>query len=460
MILLPSEKVMRSLMAYIDSHADEFVEDLRTLCRQPSISAQNRGIDECVVTLERLMRKAGVNVEVISVKDGNPIVVGEVEAKGAVETLGFYNHYDVQPPEPLELWESPPFEAAVREGRIIARGVSDNKGNIMARLEASKAVKEVLGEPPVNLRFLIEGEEEMGSRNLPSFVKENMGLLRADGYIWEGDGVDGEDRPVITLGAKGILYVELRAKGAGADVHSSRAPLVPNPAWRLVWALSSMKDSDERIRIFGWYDDVVPPSDEELQLLKDAPFDEEADKRELGLKDYLRGVTGVDSRRTLYFSTTCNICGFDAGYKGPGTKTVLPSEARVKVDFRLVEAQKPDLLYQKLAEHLKMNGFGDIEIVNYGGYEAAKTSPVDPFVRRVVDVAEKVYGSKPVVWPMTAGTSPIYLVRNWMGTPVASGGGVGYPGSNVHAPNENIRIMDYFKAIEMMGHFIEEFGSP
>ncbi|MDH5689472.1 MAG: M20/M25/M40 family metallo-hydrolase, partial [Candidatus Bathyarchaeota archaeon] len=340
---MPSEKVMRSLMAYIDSHADEFVEDLRTLCRQPSISAQNRGIDECVVTLERLMRKAGVNVEVISVKDGNPIVVGEVEAKGAVETLGFYNHYDVQPPEPLELWESPPFEAAVREGRIIARGVSDNKGNIMARLEASKAVKEVLGEPPVNLRFLIEGEEEMGSRNLPSFVKENISILRADGYIWEGDGVDGEDRPVITLGAKGILYVELRAKGAGADVHSSRAPLVPNPAWRLVWALSSMKDSDERIRIFGWYDDVVPPSDEELQLLKDAPFDEEADKRELGLRDYLRGVTGVDSRRTLYFSTTCNICGFDAGYKGPGTKTVLPSEAMAKVDFRLVEAQKPEV---------------------------------------------------------------------------------------------------------------------
>jgi acetylornithine deacetylase/succinyl-diaminopimelate desuccinylase-like protein len=456
--VLATEKVMQDLIAYIDSHVDEFVEDLRTLCRQPSISAQNKGIDECVDTLGRLMRDVGVDVKVVPVKDGNPVVLGEVEAEGAQETLGFYNHYDVQPPDPLELWETPPFEAAVKDGRIYARGVSDNKGNIMSRLGALRAVKEVLGETPVNLRFLIEGEEEIGSRHLPSFVKENKELLRADGYIWEGDGVDGKDRPVITLGAKGILYVELRAKGAKADVHSSRAPLVPNPAWRLVWALASMKGSDEKIRIPGWYDDVVPPTDEELQLLKDAPFDEEADKAELGLKEYLGGVSGVDSRRALYFSTTCTICGFDSGYKGPRSKTVLPSEAMVKVGFRLVEAQRPDVLFGRLVEHLERNGFGDIEIIKYGGYEAAKTSPNDPFVRRVVDLAENVYGSKPVVWPTTAGTSPIYLIRNWMKTPVASGGGVGYPGSNIHAPNENIRIRDYVRSIKYVAALICSYG--
>ncbi|MFQ6094839.1 MAG: M20/M25/M40 family metallo-hydrolase [Candidatus Bathyarchaeia archaeon] len=449
---------MRDLMAYVNSHVDEFVEDLRVLCQQPSISAQNKGIDECVEALERLMRDAGLDVRVIPVENGNPVIFGEIKAEGATETLGFYNHYDVQPAEPLELWETPPFEADVRDGKIYARGVSDNKGNIVARLEALKAVREIFGEPPVNVKFLIEGEEEIGSLHLPSFVRGNMNLLRANGYIWEGGGVDEKDRPVITLGAKGILYVELRAKGAKIDVHSSRAPLVPNPAWRLLWALASIKGPDEKIRIPGWYDDAIPPTEEELRLLEEAPFDEEAEKRELELKEFLGGLTGVETRKALYFSTTCNICGFDAGYKGPGTKTVLPSQAMVKVDFRLVEAQRPDVLFERLVGHLKREGFEDIEVINYGGYEAAKTPPNDPFVRRAVEAAEDVYGSKPVVWPTDAGTSPIYLIKNWMDIPVVSGGGVGYPGSNIHAPNENIRMRDYIRSIKYVAALICSYG--
>jgi len=309
----------------------------------------------------------------------------------------------------------------------------------------------------VNLKFFIEGEEEIGSPHLPSFVKENMELLKADGYIWEGDGVDQQGRPVITLGAKGILYVELRARGPKRDVHSSRAPLVPNPAWRLVWLLSTLKGPDEKIKIPGWYDEVVPPTETEMHLLEEAPFDEEADKEELGLKEYLLGLTGIESQKALRFSTSCNICGFNAGYTGSGSKTVLPSEAMVKIDFRLVEAQKPDVLFKRLKEHLNREGFSDITVINYGGYEPAKTPPDDPFVIRVTETAEKVYGSKPVVWPTTAGTSPIYVIKNWMGIPVASGGGVGYPGSKVHAPNENIRIEDYVKSIKYVAALISSY---
>lgn len=448
---------MQNLMTYIDSNVEKFVEDLRVLCQQPSISAQNKGIDECVKVLREFMNEAGIDVKVIPVENGNPVVVGELNVEEAKGCLGFYNHYDVQPPEPLELWETPPFVADVRYGKIFSRGVSDNKGNILARLEAVKAIRKVLGEPPVDLKFFMEGEEEIGSPHLPLFVKENMELLKADGYLWEGDGVDERERPVITLGAKGILYVELRAKGAKRDVHSSRAPLVPNPAWRLVWALSSMKGPDERIMIPGWYDDVLPPTEEETRLLDESPFEEEAEKQEFGLREFLRGLTGVESRKALYLSTTCNICGFDAGYKGPGTKTVLPSEAMVKVDFRLVEAQKPDVLIGKLKDHLNRKGFSNIGIIDYGGYEPSKTSPNDPFAVRVIETAEQVYGSKPVVWPTTAGTSPIYTVRNWMGIPVASGGGVGYPGSNVHAPNENIRIKDYVNSIKYIATLISSY---
>jgi len=449
---------MVDLVTYIDSNVEEYVEDLRVLSQQPSISAQDRGIGECVETLKEIMEKAGITVKVMPVKDGNPVVLGELRTKDQKkQRLGFYNHYDVQPPEPLELWKSPPFKADVRDGKIFARGVSDNKGNIVARLEAAKAVLDVMGELPVDLIFFIEGEEEIGSPHLPSFVKENTSLLRADGYIWEGDGVDEKGRPVITLGAKGILTMELRAKAAKRDAHSSWAPLIPNPAWRLVWALSSIKGADETIMIPGWYDDVHPLKEDEMQLLRGSPFEEEAEKNEFGLKEYLLGVSGVESRKALYFSTTCNICGFDAGYKGPRTKTVLPSGAMVKLDFRLVEAQKPDLLFAKLRGHLEREGFGDIEIVWYGGYEASKTSPSDPFVFRVIETAKKVYGLRPVVWPTTAGTSPIYTIRNWMGIPVASGGGVGYPGSNIHASNENIRIKDYVNSIKYLATLIGSY---
>ncbi len=441
-------------MRYIESNVEEYIEDLRSICGVPSVSAQNTGIDECVRTLADIMEDAGINVQVIPVRNGNPVIYGELRGGGTERCIGFYNHYDVQPPEPLDLWESPPFKPEVREGRIFARGVSDNKGNIISRIEAVKAVTKILGKPPINLKFIVEGEEEIGSPNLPVFVKEHMDILWADGYLWEGDGVDERNRPIVTLGAKGILYVELKARGAKRDVHSSMAPIVPNPAWRLVWALSSIKGPDEKIRVPGWYDDVVPPSDDEIRLIEEAPFEEEEEKRELGLKEYLLGLRGIESRKALYFSPTCNICGFDAGYKGLGSKTVLPSEAMVKVDFRLVEAQKPEDLINKLKRHLKEEGFSDIEIKSYGGYEAAKTPPKDPFVRRVVNILEETYGRKPVIKPTSAGTSPIYTIRNWMGIPVLSCGGVGYPGSNIHAPNENIRIVDLINSIKFIASLI------
>lgn len=434
-------------MTYINSNIRKFVEDLRSLCQQPSISAQNKGIGECVEILKEMMVEIGIDVKVVPIRDGNPVVFGELRNEDAKGCLGFYNHYDVQPPDPLELWDSPPFGADVREGKIFSRGVSDNKGDIVARLAAVKAYMKVYGEVPVNLKFFIEGEEEIGSPHLLSFVRENMGLLKADGYIWEGSGVDEEDRPIVTLGNKGILYIEFRAKGPKRDVHSSKAPLVPNPAWRLVWLLASIKGSDEKIKVPGWYDEVVPLTELEMRLLEEAPFNEEADKEEMGIKDYVLGLTGVESQRVLRFSASCNICGFDAGYTGPGTKTVLPSEAMAKVDFRLVEAQKPDVLFKRLKEHMEREGFGDIQVINHGGYEPAKTSPKEPFVIRVVETAEEVYGMKPVIWPTAAGTSPVYLIKNWMRIPVASAGGVDYPGSRVHAPNENIRIQDYVKSI-------------
>ncbi|MCD6088515.1 M20/M25/M40 family metallo-hydrolase [Candidatus Bathyarchaeota archaeon] len=448
---------LNGLFKYIDRNADHFIEDLRILCQQPSVSSQKRGIDECVSLLEKIMEDIGLEVRIFEIKNGNPIIFGELRSGSSKECLGFYNHYDVQPPDPLDEWDSPPFNPVIKDGKLYARGASDNKGDLISRLEAVRAFLEVHGDVPVNLKFLIEGEEESGSPHLPDFVRENASLLKADGYLWEGEGVDMEGRPIVTLGAKGILYVEFRTRGPKVDVHSSRAPLVPNPAWRLVWMLSMLKGPDEKIKIPGWYDDVVPPDEEDMRLLKEAPFDEEADKKELGLKEYLLGVTGVESLKTLLFSPTCNISGFFSGYTGSGTKTVLPSEAFARVDFRLVVAQKPNLLFRKLKTYLKENGFEDVTVIKHSAYEAAKTPVNDPFVTRVVKTAKRIYGLKPVIWPTAAGTGPLYVIRNWLGIPVVSAGGAGYPGSRIHAPNENIRLKDYIRSIKYMVALINSY---
>jgi len=330
---------VKQVFDYIDGHWQEAVEDLMQLLRQPSISAQGVGIEETAKLVAQMMAQYGVSSQVLPSK-GYPVVYGELSGDSPT-TILFYNHYDVQPPEPLELWSSPPFEPTFFEGKLRARGVADNKGNIMARLFAVKAYKQVQGRLPVSVKFLIEGEEEIGSLNLPAFVAENQKLLAADGCIWEGGGVNWNGQPLIILGLKGIAYVELEARGAQCDVHSSMATIVPNPAWRLVWALASLKDWDENILIQGFHDGIRSPTEQEIEAIKAIPWEEEELKRSLGLERFLKNVTGFDLKSRHLLAPTCNICGLSAGYTGEGSKTVLPCQAKAKLDFRLVPGQRP-----------------------------------------------------------------------------------------------------------------------
>ena len=466
-----SEKLMHELMNYVDSNIDNFVEDLGILCQQPSISAQKTGIDECVETLRKMMIKVGLTVKIIPLEDGNPVVFGELKNENVSSCLGFYNHYDVQPPEPLELWKSPPFEPEIREGKMFARGAVDNKGSLVGRLAAVKTMIDVLGEVPVNLKFFVDGEEEIGSPHLPAFVKENKDLLRADNYLWEGSIVDRNDRPQIYLGIKGVLNVELRARGAKKDIASRNAPLIPNPVWQLVWMLSSIKGPNETIMIPNWYDEVIPPTTEEIHVLSSARSDSNSQRTassisagleldELGLKEYLMGLTGIESLKALLFSPTCNISGFNAGYAGPGPKSIVPSEAMVKLEFRVIDAQKPDILFERLKEHLKKGPNGNFEVIKHGSCEPSRTSLNDPFVTRNIETAKKVYGLDPIVWPSHPGASPMYLINNWVGCPVVMAGGPGYWGHNNHAPNENIRIKDYVKHIKFIVTLMNSYKDP
>jgi len=442
---------------YIESNSQRFIQDLVRLVRQPSVSARKEGMPECAEIVDEMMRDVGISTRIIPEEEGNPVVYGEIKSESSERTLLFYDHYDVQPPEPLEEWICDPFEGKIQDGKIYGRGAADNKGNIVSRLKAVQAFVEATGNVPINIKFVIEGEEEIGSPHLAPIIQANKDLFSADAAIWEFGGTDRKGRPCIYLGLKGVLSVELRAKGAARDVHSANAPLIPNPAWRLVWALNTMKNEKDKILIDGFYDKVEPPSAEEIRYAKEIPFEEEEEKKELGLDAFLHDVSGVEAVRALLHQPTCTINGFLSGYTGMGSKTVLPNEATVKLDFRLVPRQMPDEIFNKLVQHLKDSGFGDIEVLKHGSTEPTKTPLSDRFVQTVIKTAERVYDKKVVVYPTSAGSGPMHLFRNWLGYPVVSAG-CAHAESRGHAPNENITIDGFVKGTKFMATLIRDLS--
>jgi len=449
---------LHNFFNYVEVNCERFVEELRKLLRQPSVSAQDKGVKECALLLRKLMEESGIETRVIPLPEGQPVVYGEVKSKASKRTLLVYSHYDVQPPEPLNEWVNPPFEAEVRDGAIYARGASDSKGNIMAYVKAVEAFLKTMGDVPVNLKFLFEGEEEVSSTHLPGFIAQHKGMLEADAVVCCDGGMDPSGRPTIDLGLKGILYVELRCIGAGVDLHSSYAPLVKNPAWRILWALATVKSLDERITVEGWYDRVQPPSPAELQLLNEAPFNEEGIKKAFGLTTFLMNRSGSEAFKALICEPTCTICGFEAGYTGSGSKTVLPSTAMAKIDFRLVYDQSPSELLEKLKRHLVDRGFGDVEVVLIGFLEPSKT-PLEAHVSQtVIKASEKVYGVKPVVYPNAAGSGPDYLFTKRLGL-ASIWTGCAPPFSKAHAPNEFITIHHFVKGIMYAASIMYDFGS-
>ncbi len=442
---------------YLDTHLDDSIAELSRLCAQPSVAAQNWGLEETAQMVAEMLTARGFQTEIMPT-GGAPVVVAECYGKSS-KTLLFYNHYDVQPPEPLELWESPPFEPTLRDGKLFARGVSDDKGHLLSRLFAIDAILDNEGELPCNVKFVVEGEEEVGSVHLPEFVKNNRQKLAADACIWEFGGVDHRGVPMQYLGMRGICYVELTVETAKIDVHSGTGgSIFPNAAWRLIWALSSLKGPDERIRIPGYYNSVEPPTARDRELIAALPDIAGEFKNRYGVEAFLKGITGgVELRMEEVFVPTCTICGLTAGYQGAGSKTVLPARASAKVDFRLALGQTIKEVLTQLRAHLDAEGFSDVEITFLGGGPAAKTDPDDPFVKLVVDTAEKIYGKAMEIVPMVGGSGPSHAFIHYLKLPVATAG-VGHPGSRAHAPNENLRLDLYLKGAKHITRILGAFG--
>ncbi|MGC4105957.1 MAG: M20/M25/M40 family metallo-hydrolase [Thermomicrobiales bacterium] len=447
---------LADVYAHIDAHADEYIGMVQAMLRQPSVAAQNVGMEETAELMRGHLDALGFDPRLIDTRGGYPVVYGE--KRGVSDrTLSFYDHYDVQPAEPLEQWESDPWAAEIRDGRIWARGVSDNKGNIAARFAAIDAWEKVRGPLPLTVKFIIEGEEEIGSPHLYNFADDHPDLCAADACIWEFGGRDIDGRPQIHLGLKGICYVELRAKGARLDWHSSVATSVPNPAWRLVWALATLKDQDERILIPGFYDDVVPPTEDELAALAALPSTEAERLEDLGIDAFLGGLTGIELAKRDYFQPTCTISGIISGYTGQGSKTVLPSTAMAKLDMRLCANQDPFKIYQALRDHLDAQGFTDIETELLGPGYPARTSLTAPIARVVSETYEELYGQEPAIYPTSSGSGPWYQLCSQFGIDACTSG-VGHGRSQAHAPNENIYVDDYVLEIKHIALILQRYA--
>ncbi len=439
---------------YLAEHQRDWIGELAELCALPSVSARHEGIDQCAALVARMLEKRGFAVEV-SPTGGHPVVLGHAGGSTRSRTLLFYNHYDVQPPEPLDLWESPPFRLSERDGAVFARGSKDDKGEFVCRLAALDAVRAVTGSYPCDITWLAEGEEEVGSPHLPAWVERHTQRLRADAAIWEEGGIEVDETPIVRLGARGLLYVELSARVLSRDAHSGQANLLPNAAWRLVWALASLKGPQERILIPGFYDAVRPPTPREEELLAAMPKGEADIREEFGLHSLLGGVTDVNR---AYFSPTANIAGIGAGYQGEGSKTVIPARAVAKVDFRLVPDQDPHDINAKLRRHLDAGGFGGVAIEVLGAERPGITDPDAAVVRLNAEIGAEIYGKQPRVAPLSGGTTPMYLFTE-RGVPVVAPG-VGWGAMNrAHSPNEFMRLKDFDRAARHIARLAVRFAT-
>ena len=449
---------MNKVIRHVDRNMDSLVSDLRMLIRQPSVSAKNQGIEQCAILVSRLLKKSGISSQILRLGGVAPLVYGEVKSKKSPnKTLMFYNHYDVQPVEPVDLWDDDPFSGKVKRNKIFGRCSADDKGELITRIKAVEAFLKETGDVPCNIKFVIEGEEETGSANIGRYLKKFRKKFACDAVIWEFGYVDSKNRPIIGLGMKGLLYVELTAKESVRDAHSSLAVIIKNPAWRLVSALNTLRDDSGRILIKDWYKEVTPFAKSDIELLDREPFDEKGFKSEYKITDFVNGKKGLDVKKALAGDPTCNIAGLVSGYTMEGAKTVLPSSALVKIDFRLVPKMDPEKQFMRLKDHLRRNGFSDIGVRMFHGEAAARTSPRDPFVEVVKEAAKESFG-KYIVNVSNAGTGPMHSFVDVLKAPCISIGST-YMFARIHSPNEFARIDLLKKTTKCMCMIVDKFSS-
>lgn len=446
---------MSDYHSFIERNLTRYVDELTRFGSIASVASTGVGIRDAAQFTADAFERRGLHAEIVE-SEGNPVVIAQGGA-GARSIL-LYNHYDVQPADPIDAWTSDPFCPELRDGKLYGRGVIDDKGEIVARLAAIDALIDRFGTLPLRVITCIEGEEEAGSKSLGAFVRKHRDRLSADACIWEAGMVDEHGRPRLWLGVRGLLYVTLHVKTLAHDAHSGWAHALPNAAWRLVEALSTLKDSADAICVAGFYDGVRPPTPVQARLLKQMDDDEEAEyRREYGVRRFVADRSGPSLREAV-FQPTCNISGIWSGHIDDGTKTVIPASAHARLDFRLVPDQDPDDLACKLRAHFDARSFTDVEIDAEEGSHAACSDPEHPFIALTVATLRENYGCEPLVAPLVGGTGPAAIFVRELGVPFASIG-CSYPGARKHAPDENIRLSDFVRGAAAIASVMERFST-
>lgn len=434
---------------HIDTHLEAHVNELQRWTRQRSISAQNDGVQAMARLVRDDLTALGFAEAELVPTDGHPGVWGYYDA-GVDKTLMLYFMYDVQPVNPSD-WRTPPFEGNLVENEhgtvLMARGATNQKGPQRAFLNALSSIIAVTGTLPVNIMLTAEGEEELGSPHYPQIVDQYEDRLRtADGVFFPFNSQAPDGRTTMSLGVKGIIYFELEANGnehggpVDSEIHGSYKAIVDSPVWRLVQALGTLTSADgNTITVPGYYDDVRPPTAEELRLVNGmlTGWNEQQIKKSLGVERWIDGRSGSEALMDYLYQPTLNIDGLWGGYTGEGTKTILPHKATAKVDSRLPPGIDPQEALAKIRAHLNAKGYSDIDMRTMSAYPAAQTSIDSPLVQAAIGVINK-YGHPPLVRPRLAGSAPFYQFTERLGLPMVFAG-LGH-GSGAHAPNEYMLI--------------------
>ena len=439
---------------FIDNHRKKYMELLFDFLKIKSISTDTENIRHCADVLKSNMESLGIDTRIMET-GGNPVVYGELMSDNNDFTLLIYGHYDVQAVEPLELWASDPFTPEIRDGRIYARGAGDNKGQLMAQLLGIKTYMELYGSLPINIKFIFEGEEELGSVHLSEFVEDHQSLLEAD-LVYTADGSShNSGSPLILLGVRGVLSFEMTVKGADFDNHSGNTGnVVPNPVWKMIELLNTMQDKDGNVHVSGFYDNVRGPSQTDMRLLSSLPYDEKDIGEKIGYTDL--NMDGEAYYRRLTMEPTFNIAGIRSGYTGDHAKTIIPATATVNIDMRLVVDQNPADIFDKVKRHV--HAFDpDIEVAYRGAMHPSRTPSDLEIVRVVTDAVGEAYGKTPLVQPSMPGSLPDYVWTKILETPSIIMPYANFDQHN-HSPNENLKVEHFFNGIKCTCHLIKVLG--
>ena len=442
---------MDKVIDYINVNRDRYLEELKALLAIPSISALPQhaaDVRRCAEWCADEMRRIGLqNVKLIDTP-GNPVVYGDWLGAEGAPTILFYGHYDVQPVDPLELWESPPFEATIRDGEIYARGSADDKGQVFMHFKAVEAHMKQNGRLPVNIKFILEGEEEVGSEHLDDFVKSHRDELKADVVVISDSPMFARGVPSMCYGLRGLVYFQIDVRGSSTDLHSgSFGGAVANPAIVLAQMLTQMKDRGGRIKIPGFYDDVVALNEEERKAWASLPFNERKYKKDFGIPKVF-GESGYSTLERTWARPTFEVNGLLSGFTGDGAKTVLPATAMAKVSMRLVPNQDPDKiakLFEAYVNDVAPKTVA-VKVTRMHGGKPWMTSYDNPFVQAAGRAIERGFGQKPV-FTREGGSIPVVSTfQEELGLPSVLFG-VGLPDENAHAPNEKLDVANFHNGI-------------